>query len=111
MSLLPDYSGTPPLLRTCGTAGGRIAVGQLYSALRSAANWGIGDFGDLRQMIAETARRRVCRLNPLHALFPAAPESASPYSPSSRRWLNILYIDVGAGRFWPQRRGAGLVAS
>lgn len=70
---------------------------QLYT-LRSAANWGIGDFGDLRQMIAETARRggAFVGLNPLHALFPAAPESASPYSPSSRRWLNILYIDVSA---------------
>ncbi|MGU0057165.1 hypothetical protein ACVXG7_24535 [Enterobacter hormaechei] len=26
-------------------------------------------------------------LNPIHALYPANPESASPYSPSSRRWL------------------------
>ncbi|QDY43917.1 4-alpha-glucanotransferase [Candidatus Pantoea soli] len=70
---------------------------QLYT-LRSARNWGIGDFGDLRQMVKETARRggAFVGLNPLHALFPAAPESASPYSPSSRRWLNILYIDVSA---------------
>jgi len=68
---------------------------QLYT-LRSANNWGIGDFGDLRQMIGETAKRggAFVGLNPLHALFPAEPESASPYSPSSRRWLNILYIDV-----------------
>ncbi|WP_245868721.1 4-alpha-glucanotransferase, partial [Vibrio fujianensis] len=35
-------------------------------------------------------------LNPIHALFPANPEGASPYSPSSRRWLNILYIDVSS---------------
>lgn len=70
---------------------------QLYT-LRSANNWGIGDFGDLQRMIVETARRggAFVGLNPLHALFPAEPESASPYSPSSRRWLNILYIDVGA---------------
>ncbi len=27
---------------------------------------------------------------------PANPESASPYSPSSRRWLNVAYIDVEA---------------
>ena len=33
-------------------------------------------------------------LNPIHALYPANPESASPYSPSSRRWLNVVYIDV-----------------
>ncbi len=70
---------------------------QLYT-LRSANNWGIGDFGDLRQMIVETAQRggAFVGLNPLHALFPAEPESASPYSPSSRRWLNVLYIDVNA---------------
>lgn len=70
---------------------------QLYT-LRSANNWGIGDFGDLRRMIVETAQRggAFVGLNPLHALFPAEPESASPYSPSSRRWLNILYIDVNA---------------
>ncbi|MGJ0193801.1 4-alpha-glucanotransferase [Pantoea sp. RRHST58] len=70
---------------------------QLYT-LRSASNWGIGDFGDLQRMIDETARRggAFVGLNPLHALFPAEPESASPYSPSSRRWLNILYIDVNA---------------
>ena len=28
--------------------------------------------------------------------YPANPESASPYSPSSRRWLNVAYIDVEA---------------
>ncbi|STQ82538.1 4-alpha-glucanotransferase [Hafnia alvei] len=33
-------------------------------------------------------------LNPIHSLYPANPESASPYSPSSRRWLNVAYIDV-----------------
>lgn len=70
---------------------------QLYT-LRSASNWGIGDFSDLKQMLAEVAQRggACVGLNPLHALFPAMPESASPYSPSSRRWLNMLYIDVAA---------------
>jgi 4-alpha-glucanotransferase len=70
---------------------------QLYT-LRSNNNWGIGDFSDLRQFIDEMAQRggAFIGLNPLHALFPAEPESVSPYSPSSRRWLNILYIDVTA---------------
>ncbi|HZQ62494.1 MAG TPA: malto-oligosyltrehalose synthase, partial [Casimicrobiaceae bacterium] len=35
-------------------------------------------------------------LNPLHAVFPHDPARASPYSPSSRLFLNTLYIDVEA---------------
>ncbi|NLS11820.1 4-alpha-glucanotransferase [Vibrio sp. SM6] len=70
---------------------------QLYT-LRSNHNWGMGDFGDLKQLVSDIASRggQFVGLNPIHALFPANPESASPYSPSSRRWLNILYIDVGS---------------
>jgi (1->4)-alpha-D-glucan 1-alpha-D-glucosylmutase len=68
---------------------------QLY-ALRSPRNWGIGDFSDLREF-ARLARRvgaGAVALNPLHALHPHNPSSASPYSPSSRLFLNALYIDV-----------------
>ena len=70
---------------------------QLYT-LRSAYNWGIGDFGDLQRMLVDVAKRggAFIGLNPIHALYPANPESASPYSPSSRRWLNVIYIDVNA---------------
>ncbi|MHA7848984.1 4-alpha-glucanotransferase [Serratia sp. D1N4] len=70
---------------------------QLYT-LRSDRNWGIGDFGDLRVMVSEVGERggAFVGLNPIHALYPANPESASPYSPSSRRWLNVVYIDVNA---------------
>ncbi|MFY9994829.1 MAG: 4-alpha-glucanotransferase [Leclercia sp.] len=70
---------------------------QLYT-LRSDANWGIGDFGDLKKMLADVGDRggAFIGLNPIHALYPANPESASPYSPSSRRWLNVIYIDVNA---------------
>ncbi|MDA9557705.1 4-alpha-glucanotransferase [Vibrio sp.] len=70
---------------------------QLYT-LRTQHNWGIGDFGDLKQLVSEIASRGgdFVGLNPIHSLFPANPEGASPYSPSSRRWLNILYIDVSS---------------
>lgn len=70
---------------------------QLYS-LRSRRNWGVGDFTDLRYLVAKIAEGGgdFVGLNPLHALYPAWPEHASPYSPSSRRWLNIIYIDVEA---------------
>ena len=70
---------------------------QLY-ALRSERNWGIGDFTDLSHTLSylATVGADFVGLNPIHALYPAMPESASPYSPSSRRWLNISYIDVTA---------------
>ncbi|MBV8652294.1 MAG: 4-alpha-glucanotransferase, partial [Alphaproteobacteria bacterium] len=70
---------------------------QLY-ALRSARNWGIGDFSDLAFLAEGVARLhgRAVGVNPLHALFAAEPRHISPYSPSSRLFLNDLYIDVEA---------------
>lgn len=67
----------------------------LYS-LRSQRNWGIGDLSDLRTLIRGLAplENAAIGLNPLHALFPADPERASPYSASSRLFLDPLYIDV-----------------
>uniref|UniRef100_UPI0025C6F75A 4-alpha-glucanotransferase n=1 Tax=Bradyrhizobium sp. TaxID=376 RepID=UPI0025C6F75A len=68
---------------------------QLYG-IRSARNWGIGDFTDLEGLI-ELARHLGADgvgLNPLHALFDDRPGDCSPYSPNSRLFLNALYIDV-----------------
>jgi 4-alpha-glucanotransferase len=73
-----------------------IAV-QLYT-LRSRQNWGIGDFLDLQQLIrwAASCGAGFIGLNPLHALAPADPARSSPYSASSRHFLNVLYIAVPA---------------
>jgi (1->4)-alpha-D-glucan 1-alpha-D-glucosylmutase len=70
---------------------------QLY-ALRSRRNWGIGDFTDLQAVVDRLAPLgvEVIGLNPLHALFPHLPENASPYSPSSRDFLNPIYLDIEA---------------
>ncbi len=70
---------------------------QLYS-LRSERQWGIGDFTDLAELVKGVKARRgnLVGVNPLHALFPALPGTISPYSPSSRLFLNPLYIDVTA---------------
>ncbi|OFI35006.1 4-alpha-glucanotransferase [Alteromonas lipolytica] len=70
---------------------------QLY-CLRSENNWGIGDFSDLAQLVTSAAQQGAgfIGLNPIHALYPSNPEACSPYGPSSRRWLNFLYIDVSA---------------
>src|SRR5204863_6564855 len=67
---------------------------QLYG-LRSARNWGIGDFSDLAELCRGIGAvgGAVVGINPLHALFAAEPRHFSPYSPSSRSWLNYLYID------------------
>ena len=70
---------------------------QLYG-LRSNRNWGIGDFSDLAELaeLAASAGAAAVQMNPLHALFGARPAHCSPYSPSSRRFINPLYIDVDA---------------
>lgn len=71
-----------------------VAV-QLYS-VRSRHNWGMGDFADLKALVRWLAPRGAAfiGLNPLHALAPAEPERASPYSASNRHFLNVLYIAV-----------------
>ena len=70
---------------------------QLY-ALKSKRNWGIGDFTDLREFIEIWAGQGAAMVgvNPLHAMYPHKPERASPYGPSSRLFLNVMYIDVEA---------------
>jgi 4-alpha-glucanotransferase len=67
---------------------------QLY-ALRSHGSWGAGDFADLATFASWAARRTdAILLNPLHAVAPVRPVPASPYSPSSRRYVNPLYLRV-----------------
>ncbi|MDE1937864.1 MAG: 4-alpha-glucanotransferase [Alphaproteobacteria bacterium] len=70
---------------------------QLY-ALRSPQDWGIGDFGDVQELVNQAAARDAdaVGLNPLHALFLDTPDYASPYSPCSRLFRNPLYLDVTA---------------
>jgi len=66
---------------------------QLY-ALRSAQSWGIGDLADLAALNrwAGGLGARFLLLNPLHSALPGLPQEASPYYPSSRRFLNPLYL-------------------
>lgn len=86
---------------------------QLYQ-LRSARNWGIGDFADLAAFarIAAAAGASFVGTNPLHALFPAEPDRVSPFFPSNRRFLNPLYIAVDAlPGFEPGMADAAAVAA
>jgi 4-alpha-glucanotransferase len=83
----------PPPLREGRRLWG-VAV-QLYT-LRSRVNWGIGDFADLEAVVRHCAPfgAAFVGLNPLHALFPGNPWHFSPYSASSRHFLNVLYVAV-----------------
>jgi glycogen operon protein len=79
------------MLRETGRCWGVTAA--LYS-LRSDRNWGLGDFEDLAQLCEIMADKGAdfIGINPVHALFPAAPWLYSPYSPSSRQFLNVMLI-------------------
>ncbi len=68
---------------------------QLYS-LRSNRNWGIGDFADLIYLVQNAVQfgADFIGINPLHKMYVAVPDWASPYSASSRRWLNPIYLAV-----------------
>ncbi len=79
--------------------GGRIwgVQTQIY-ALREDRDWGVGDYTALRDLAARAGRlgAGTVGVNPLHALFPRRPEKFSPYSASSRAFLNVAYLDVAA---------------
>lgn len=89
----PEAAYQPPSL-----AGGRRRWGfnlPLY-ALASDRNWGMGDFTDLGEMIAWAGDLGAAfvGVNPLHVPPPLPREDLSPYSPTSRMFLNFLYLDL-----------------
>jgi 4-alpha-glucanotransferase len=71
---------------------------QLYS-VRSQRSWGIGDLTDLSDLAVWSASRHgagFILVNPLHAAAPTPPMEPSPYLPTSRRFVNPLYLRVEA---------------
>lgn len=81
----------------CLAAGRRLwGLNLPLYALRSAGNWGIGDFGDLLAVTdwAAALGASFVGVNPLHAP-PALPTAdPSPYAPTSRLFHNFLYLDL-----------------
>lgn len=78
------------------TQPGTGVMAQLYS-VRSAASWGMGDFHDLgavAELVAEHADADFLLVNPLHAAEPFPPVEDSPYLPTTRRFINPLYLRV-----------------
>lgn len=91
---------TPPRLELPAGLGreGAQAWGlmtQLY-AMRSGDSWGIGDLADLAEAGAWAAGLGAdfVLVNPLHAAEPVGEMEPSPYLPTSRRFVNPLYIRV-----------------
>lgn len=90
---------TPDRLELPAALAGRHTWGymaQLYS-VRSRASWGIGDLGDLAEIGWLGAKRcgaDFVLVNPLHAAEPAGHMTPSPYLPTSRRFINPVYIRV-----------------
>lgn len=90
---------TPARLEPCAALADEQAWGfmvQLYS-VRSKDSWGMGDLADLGDLAWQTAHNGgadFVGINPLHATSPVSPVGASPYLPTSRRFLSPLYIRV-----------------
>lgn len=70
---------------------------QIYS-LRSEEDLGIGDYSHVARIASAVAASggAFLGLSPVHALFSADRTKISPYSPSSRLFLEPLYIDPSA---------------
>jgi 4-alpha-glucanotransferase len=69
---------------------------QLYS-VRSRQSWGIGDLADLAELATWSGGdlgADFILVNPLNAAQPVPPIEPSPYLPTTRRFVNPLYIRV-----------------
>lgn len=64
-------------------------------ALRDGRSTAFGDFGTLAQSARAfaAAGADALAISPMHALFPSDPSRFSPYAPSSRLFLNVLFGD------------------
>jgi 4-alpha-glucanotransferase len=65
-------------------------------ALKSQTNWGVGDFADLSAVMrwAGDLGAAFVGINPLHSFGGLAGADPSPYSPASRAFFNILYLNL-----------------
>ena len=92
---------SPATVAMPAALGSRRAWGlatQLYS-VHSERSWGTGDLSDLTELAVWSSARHgagFILVNPLHAAAPTAPMEPSPYLPTSRRFVNPLYLRVEA---------------
>ncbi len=92
----------PSLADLTGAASPRCwgMAAQVYSLRQDAraqmpGTHGFGDFGALRELAVAAAEQGadMLAISPVHAMFAAQPERSSPYSPSNRLFLNVLYAE------------------
>jgi 4-alpha-glucanotransferase len=91
----PEKAYAPP----DGPAFRAAGIGVSLYGLRSAGNWGCGDFSDLMRFTAwavDALGASFIALNPLHAISNRAPYNTSPYLPNCSYYRNFIYIDVEA---------------
>ncbi|KRA01667.1 4-alpha-glucanotransferase [Achromobacter sp. Root565] len=90
----------PSLADLTGVTGPRCwgLAAQVYSLRQDASaavprTHGFGDFGALRELAVAAAEQGadMLAISPVHAMYTAQPERSSPYSPSNRLFLNVLY--------------------
>ena len=90
----------PSLADLTGATGPRCwgLAAQVYSLRQDASaavprTHGFGDFGALRELAVAAAEQGadMLAISPVHAMYTAQPERSSPYSPSNRLFLNVLY--------------------
>jgi 4-alpha-glucanotransferase len=88
----------PGVAALTGRPRGWGLAAQLYS-LRGDRAAGFGDFAALADMVrvAGAHGADALAISPVHALFLADPTRFSPYSPSSRDFLNPLFAYPGVG--------------
>jgi len=94
LAIVPERCITPADLPGAARRFGVVA--NLYS-VRSSRNWGVGDASDLAALLdwSGSAGAAFVGVNPLHALRNVGYDY-SPYSPVSRLFRNVIYIDVTA---------------
>ena len=91
----PAWLGLPARM---GARRGWGLATQLYS-VRSKGSWAFGDLADLADLAVWAGARHgadYVLVNPLHAAAPTKPMEPSPYLPTSRRFVNPLYLRVEA---------------